>query len=498
MNKTGNFIDDRELRAQFVVGALASLKSRYTRKELWTRFQDQIYRDCATRLNIELFPKQAEVVHSRHKTRVIRSARRTSKSFTSAFISYSLLFFSSMFNEPLHIKYAAPRAEDTRNVWEHLYTFLDRAPIDSMNITYDNRHNKSTNKKEMKFENGSWIKSATCDAPEMNDIRGDAHDLIIVDEFGQIKYKNSFLEAALYSLKDKDPLNMLMIVGTYDVVGNGEEFDHLFELGQEARDDIKSFTLKGSDNPYSDQEAAMSAKDIVTEEGYLREELGEGVPQFGRMFKDFNMKTQVKDLQFDPDKELIVGVDFGFRKPIILFGQFKGITLYVLHEISPKDIRIDLLVQEMKAVLVGKFDNKTPMLIGCDPAGDKVNDVVSYNSFNKLQEAFPMATYTRNPQLVSKANQVILLKALTMKDNIFVDSSCNKLIRAFAMAQPDVTRAGAINSAGWLKEKGHDDPLDALSYALINYGPTSQMIIPEQEKQKAPSSFDVQRALSRF
>jgi len=491
-------IDDTEKMVQFAVGAIGSLRQKHSRKTLWRHFSNDIYKMCALDLGIELFDKQEEIIFAQHKTKVVRAARRTAKSFNSAFIAYGLLKFSSIFGYPLHIKFAGPRAEDTRHIWEHLHNFLDQHPIVGLDVTYDNWGNKSTHKKELTFSNGTWIKSASCDSPEMNDIRGDAHDFLVVDEYGQIKYKNAFLEAATYSLKDKQPLNMLMIVGTFDVIGMGADFDRLFNLGQEGRDTIMSWTLKGSDNPHSDIESAQLAKDIVTEEGFLREEMGEGVPQHGRMFGDFNLKKQIIDLSYDPEEEILVGIDFGYRKPIVLFGQYIDEKIYVLHEISPKDISIEPLISEIQAVLIGKFNNATPLMIGCDPAGDKVNDVVSYNSFELLKKSFYMATYTRNPQLVSKANQVILLKALTIQDRIFVDKSCEKLIRSFAMATPDVSRAGIVNSPGWKKEGGADDPLDALAYMLVNYGYTSKLIIPEPENNTAPSERAIQIAMSRF
>jgi len=483
----------------FAYHAILELKNTKTRKELWELFRKQIIKDSTKALDITLFPKQEEIIVSNHPKKIIRAARRTAKSFNTAFITYTLLRFAGMFDYPLHIKFAGPRAEDCRNILEHLHNFLNKCPIPNLPIIYDNWTNASTHKKEIKFSNGTWIKSASCDNPEMNDIRGDAHDFLAVDEYGQIKYKDAFLEAALYSLKDRDPLNLFMVVGTYDVVGIGESFDKLFDLGQDTTNtDIQSWTLKGSDNPYSDKDAANMAKDIVTEEGFLREEMGLGVPRHGRIFKEFDMSTQVKDLPYDPKHPLLIGIDFGFRKPIVEFLQVIGENINVLHELCPKDIRINQLIIEISAILKGKFNNTIPLVIGCDPAGNHENDVVSLNSFEILKGKFPNAQYTRHPQLVSKANQVILLKALTIQNKIFVDPSCEKLVRAFAMATPDITRTGAINSAGWKKEKGLDDPLDALVYCLINYGPTSELIIEPDTLPSAPAQWQVDMAMSRF
>ena len=489
------WLDKRE---QFALAAIVELKERYSKQELWSKFKPDIIRDSCLALNIELFPKQNEIISNGSKIKVVRAARRTAKSFNTAFISYCLMKFCSIFDYDFHIKFAGPRAEDCRHIWEHLHKFLDAAPILSPKVEHDNWHSNSTNKKQIIFEGGSWIKSASCDMPEMNDIRGDFHDFLAVDEFGQIKYKNAFLEAAMYSLKDKEPLNQLMVVGTFDVVGMGQEFDHLFKLGQdEERADIQSWTLKGSDNPHSDQDAAKTARDIVTDEGYLREEMGEGVPPHGRLLPDFNAKTQVTQLTYNIEHPLLIGVDFGFRKPVVLFLSYYDGHIRAHYELSLKDIRADAMVNEIRAVLLAKFHNKTPLILGCDKAGDKENDVVSLNSFKILKMAFPMAQYTHHSQLVSKANQVILLKALTMQDRIWVDESCEQLIRSLVMASPDTTRTGAVNSPGWKKEKGIDDPLDALCYALINFGPTSELIIP-REPEPQMTSMERQEKISAF
>lgn len=256
--------------------------------------------------------------------------------------------------------------------------------------------------------------------------------------------------------------------------------------GEPASDDIKSYRLTEDDNPYRDREATQSAADIVSEEGYLREARGEAVPPFGKMFGDFDPREQIKPQQYDPSLGLIVGLDFGFRKPVVEFFQVRWIdgellpTIHVIRELSPKDIRIEQLVRDIGAELLALGNGVTPMLIGCDPAGNKENDVVSYNSFQVLKQAYPMSQYTRHVALVSKANQVTLLKALTIKKRIFIDPACERLARSFVMATPDMTRTGAINSAGWKKDKGIDDPLDAFVYGLINYGPTSKLIVPDK------------------
>ena len=70
-----------------------------------------------------------------------------------------------------------------------------------------------------------------------------------------------------------------------------------------------------------------------------------------------------------------------------------------------------------------------------------------------------------------------------IQNRLEVDEDCHALQSAIAMAQPDKNQMGAINSPGWKKQKGHDDPLDGLIYGLINFAPTAEMINPIIESE---------------
>ena len=490
---------------KFVLSAISELKARYSKKQLWKQFWPLIIKAAATSQDIKLFDKQAEIINSLYPLIILRAARGTAKSFNTAFIAYSLLWFACLFEYSMYIKFAGPRAEDSRHAWKYLRQFLDKHPLNKINsnvrLNYHNLDSHSTKKYEIEWNNDCWVKTATCDSVEMNDIRGEELDFLSIDEFGNVKYKNEFNDATVFCFRNKNLLNKMMVVGTPDILGIGEEFQKMFGLGQENHKLIKSFTLRSTDNPYFDPDTIKLAEDLLTEEGLARESLGENIPRAGRLLPNFNINTQQCEMIYNPNNDLIVGIDFGFRKPVVIFFQVEGtsiddLRINVLHELSPHDIRISELILNIRVVLSTQFNRATPLVIGCDPAGDKENAVVSYNDFTELQKDFPQSRYTRKKALTSKKNQVYLLKLFTAKNIIYVSPNCPRFLRALTMASPDTDRSGAVNGPGWKKEKGHDDCLDAFMYGLTNYAVTAKFILPEDKEKETLTESQIQ-TLSR-
>lgn len=214
-----------------------------------------------------------------------------------ALITYALLCYSQVINRALNIIFAGPRTEDTRHIWTHLHSMLDIKPIQGLEVEFDNYKSQSTNKKRLTFNNGTRITNATCDNPEMEDIRGDAYDFLAVDEYGSIDYKKEFMAAASQALKDKDRLNLMMIIGTPDL-SLGDEFDEVFEAGQKENDHIQSWHLTEEDCPFINKESADVMNSLLDDDSRLREVFGEAVPPGGKLFSEFNYNIHVKEQVF--------------------------------------------------------------------------------------------------------------------------------------------------------------------------------------------------------
>ena len=484
---------------------LKELKAKYTKQQIFRMYWRQCLSDVEhlliqKGLMKEFFPKQRLFLNGSindndefRTVTIIRAGRRTSKTSSVGVKLYTLLYFGGLFDYEIQGIIGGPKAEDTKHLWRYINILLKECPLSDvfpdLEILYNNYASESIHKKRLRFKNDSHIWTGSGDDPKMDDFCGEGVDFIDADEFGSFKYKEQFLNVATHSLKDQNRLNLLDIFGTPDRQGQGKEYDALFKLGQEGSPNVISYHLKGSDNPYISERGAETAKEIVSEDAHRREELGEAVPEHGALFNNFNSKTQIKKLIFNPSRPLMGMMDFGFNKPYFAFWQyFQDLkhellkyrlgVVRVLKELTPKQIRIPQFIPKIQASMLADFQNVGFSFIGCDPAGDHENDVINYKAFGLLKEDFPTARYTHRPSLKSKANQVILLDALMIQDRLEVDESCEELIRAIMMATPDMNQMGAINSPGWKKVKGLDDPLDGVAMGLINFAPTAEMINP--------------------
>lgn len=438
-----------------------------------------------------LFDIQQKIILHLARTKIIRASRRVSKTFMVAFYAYLILYFGGAFDYDSHIIFGSPRSEDTDQMWIYFWMFWDAFPLDKAFQRYENfktnRHAPSNYKKHLTFSENCWIKSGNCQNPEMDDFRKKAFDLAALEEFGNVNYKEDLLNAIIPSLNDDNRLNMLWIIGTVDIsVDLGETFNHLFDLGQkEDIESIQSWKILPEDIPswVYDTEAIEDNKLLMTEDGYLRENRAEPIPRRGRMFKDFNSLTCFRSCPYDSNYPYGIGIDPGRNKPAVVFAQYIDAQVRVFKEINLKNILIDQLLDEIKLIIETEIYT-APLLVGVDKAGNHSNDKVSYTTFEKIKKAFSMARYTNETKLISKLNQVFALKKLVKMNNLIVDTSCVKFLSSLVNATPDINlNTGAINSAGWKKVKGIDDPLDALMYWVINYGPTSELIAGEQNKK---------------
>jgi len=427
--------------------------------------------------------KQLDILRSDKQIKIIRAARRTGKSFDVGMIAYTLVIYSTIINRPLKILFAGPRYFDSRNMWSHLNTFLKnkKAPIEGLTWK-DNLDTPSTNKRYMIFSNGTEIRSASTESITMDDIRGEGWDFIAIDEFGNVDYKVEFMDAAAPSLKDENRLNLLMIIGTPDL-SFGDAYDRLFEMGQDHNHPkIQSWLLTEADCPNVDIESSEVMDSLLSEDGRMRESFGEAIPSGGKLFPEFEYKSQVIPLKYDATLPYFIGIDPGRTKPAIEFIQASGENFNVFHEITGKDVLVSHLINEIELAIEVKCAGNQPIVVGIDKAGKAKTDKVDTTTIQEIKKHFPQIAFATAWALISKQNHVMLLRKLTMQKRLFIDPSCKRLATAMVRATPAGSR-GKIEP-GWEKRLGIDDPLDALMYGFINYQP--ELIVSHKKTPLTP------------
>jgi hypothetical protein len=467
------------------------LKKENNKQQLWQIYKNNVINDCLIAQNLTLWPKQDEIIRSNARIKIIRAARNTAKSWNGAFLAYALMYFGGLFNFPMHIAFAGPTASDTQNLWEHYLSFLKECPIHHPDLfpwmepkiqTHEAQHRTTLTTK-----NNSWIHTASLQDRQASDLRGPWFDLVIYDEFGGCQYPMEAFGAGMHALNRpaSRALNQAYICGT-PARGASKFFDFMFEKAKEKKkEEMQSWHLIGSDNEYRDQASVDLTKSLDLEILFRTEELGESVPPTGFLFPEFNTPTAVRKTAYNPAYDLLIGTDFGRLKPAVIFAQYINNTVYVLHELSLKNVLVKDLANEITLTLSIHFDNATPTIVGCDKSSNNRNSLTSLTEFQIFKQLLPQATFQTHTSLISKGNQVNTFRTLMQLNQLIIDPSCRELILAITSARPDTTRqTDALKTSGWKKIKGHDDPLDALAYALINFGPTSLLFLPKETKNR--------------
>jgi len=461
------------------------IKKELGKQKVWETYKDVLLSHAVTMLDLKLWPKQEAIMTSAAKIIVIMAGRNTAKSFNAALKCYQLLYFGALFDFPIHIKIAVPKAEDSIPIWDHLQSFLKKAPLEELFPEFNViiRKNEATHKTELSASTDSWIRTASLQDKQATDMRGNWLDLAILEEFGQVPYPEEALNA-VYGGATRDSriaLNRIYICGTPPRVPT-EAFDNLFEKGQIGAK-VESFQIEADDNPYKDTESLNLFQSLATSNAYQTEVLGHSTPVVGPLFPEFNPVIHIVPTNFNADHPLIVGIDSGFHKPAVIFIQYYHDTLKILKELSLKKIMANQLAKDIKATLTNYFYDIQPLVVGVDKASNSKDSKNPFTEFQIFKKKLPQATFSTNSALISKGNQVTVLRTLLKENKILIDPSCQKLIRAIGQATPDTSRnTDAIKTAGWRKIKGYDDPLDALCYALINYGPTSDLFYKQYQQ----------------
>jgi phage terminase large subunit len=198
-----------------------------------------------------------------------------------------------------------------------------------------------------------------------------------------------------------------------------------------------------------------------------------GKPVYGSVF---NQGIHLIDSKFNPDKELIIGMDFGYHHPAAVFCQIDNQDrLIILGEMLGTDIQLEDFCESIWSYInthfgVGKADIKVKTY--CDPAGRQKSDKSERTSFQITHE------YKLNPvcKKVSILDGIAIVrrrmsKLIAGKPGIMVDRQrpC-KLIEGFrgGYHYPEQQNQFKAEKIEPFKDGTYDHLMDALRYAVVN------------------------------
>ncbi len=230
-----------------------------------------------------------------------------------------------------------------------------------------------------------------------------------------------------------------------------------------------------TDNPERTSEWQESAQAGLSEARWRREQELSFEGAEGRVYDQFDARLHIRAEEYEPkrdtDTRLYRAIDFGYRRPAVLWAEESNSgELVIFAELLGDNWNRELLMEEIRRV------DQQFGLSECDfawtavdPAGAAVTDV-GISSVDTLQSAGFRIEY-RSSTINPGVEEVrALLKDASGKTSLTIDPRCTRLATAFegylwakSGDKPD-------------KDGEHDHLMDALRYLVIN--------LPRYKQQK--------------
>lgn len=207
-------------------------------------------------------------------------------------------------------------------------------------------------------------------------------------------------------------------------------------------------------------------------------------PRAGMIYNEWTQAHIIDGWQYKPEYSGRIVVDFGFRKPSVLFivhdPHLKADV--ICGEINPQEIKLSelarlILLKACPRSLASSYPNRI-LLDGAsgDKAGSNRNDHTAQSSFKALslppeQEGIGMTfRWATDPIRTDIMNGINRVKRLMHSKQIL----CTREVWDAGDRATGNSFKKAILSYSWdqkeqPKKDGHEDPLDALRYDVINW-----------------------------
>ena len=195
----------------------------------------------------------------------------------------------------------------------------------------------------------------------------------------------------------------------------------------------------------------------------------------GKPFYDgFNEIIHVGEYEWNPYKELIVGIDFGFHHPACLITQIDDHDRWViLEEMLGTDITVDKFADKITANLQHHYPNCTNVLYFGDPACTQVNDKSEFTSWQimaskNIMVKHKVSEYRLRKEIIEK-KLATLIKA---KPTLLVDHRCHTVIDGFLGGYHYPTRKEGqqfnIKMEQPFRDGYYEHLMNAMEYIAVN------------------------------
>jgi len=154
--------------------------------------------------------------------------------------------------------------------------------------------------------------------------------------------------------------------------------------------------------------------------------------QEGRpVWPEYNDEMMAKDLEYDPNVPLQIGLDFGLT-PAAIFGQKMGNgRWHILHELVTFDMGLNRFAEMLKSEINSRFP-KAEAIIWGDPAGMQRDQIFETTAFDHLKTLGMLArpTHTNDFRTRREAMAIPMTRLIESKPGFLIDRKVMRLRKA--------------------------------------------------------------------
>lgn len=340
-------------------------------------------------------------------------------------------------------------------------------------------------------------------------VRGQQFDFLVVDEVAQLKNWNYAWEAILEPTLAFRKGKALFISTPYGY----NHFFRLWELGQQPNTEWKSWRFTSYDNPFLGNERIEKAKRNATEDYFAQEYLADFRKFTGLVYKDFQRETHVIE-PFDPPASWTVfrGIDFGSTNPTacVWIAVDGDDNWYIVAEHYATGQTIDYHAGVINA---NRLSGRVSTTFG-DPSGAQwISEFAQRGIYitpanKEVGQAFATWVTFGIDKIAQKLKPVPgrprLQNAPAIRHDtgeasasvhdqrgapgLYVFNTCTNTIREFETyrwKEKSVTQAQDLNQPD-VVEKANDHALDALRYFAVSYTKQGPLQLPKPYEPSDP------------